>query len=692
MKKKNFTFEVDVIRTNGAIKKGDWVILGYATTFDMKEDGIEITKAALENAKDDLLEYSTVLFNHNLDRPIGKIIETDVDDVGLLIKMVLSKEEEEIWKKVQDGTINKFSIQGRIVESEPIGEESTRVNKIKLYEAGLVSVPGDVKSKTISWWVARSLSNQTSNNFMEKFIKKLEKIQKKSTEDIKEDLNVIIEELKTKTDVISKLQLLMEKSKDEDKDALNYAITMLKNEQDKPEVEEEDEKEETFDLSDETEDRPVFQVNIDLTDEDTIEKKKGKNIFRKQILKKGKWYHWSAPGGVLEVTDKVISNIVENFKKGILDNVYVPLSHTTDPSKNVGEVLKLTKTKEGLDADIEIKDDTVAEKIKKGLIRCISASLDSNYYVTDKNKFVGPTILHAALVAEPFIKGMGNFIPLSDEQKDRNVILLEDSQPDFYSILNMIRESLESIKENSVTEKKLVELLKRENKEIKESTEGDSCETADGEKGYYEKDEEGNLVCIPKEEEEETSESMSDDEKEAKEKYEKCVSAEVKKGTDLGEAIQKCTKENQISEELSGDQPDEESEDEKEEAPEKVDLSDVEEVYERYLKEGKIVPAQKEAFTKLLASQKVVNLGDKEVDLSDLVKTFMESQPKIVNFEEEGTAGGTKPETKEKTIPNEVKDFYTKMGLSEDAIEESYQYAKKLKEDDEKEKESTIFN
>lgn len=723
--KNNFTFQIDVLRSKELIKKGDWVILGYATTYDLKEDGLQITKEALTSAKDDLLKYSTVLFNHNPDRPIGKIVETDVDDVGLIIKMVLSKEEEEIWNKVQDGTITKFSIQGRIVESKPIGKDSSKlqVTKINLFEAGLVSTPGDVESKTISWWIARSLNKQASNVNMN-FIEKLKKIKDKSPDDLKEELDVLISEMSQRNNVIEQLQLLAGKADEENKDALDYAISFLKREEEKPEEEKEDDKtteESEYNLSDESKDRPVFQVNVELSDDDTLEK----NVFRKQILKIGKWYHWGAPGGILEVTDKVVANIAKNFKQKILDHVFVPLSHTNDPSKNAGEVLKLIKTKDGLDAVIEIKDKNVVEKIQQGLIKSISASLDSNYFVSKKNKFVGPTMLHAALVAEPFIKGMGNFIPLSDEHSERTIIQLEDGEPDFNKLMGMIKETLTTLQENLITEDKMKKIIKEAVKK-----EGEPCTLDDGTKGTYQ-EKEGELVCIaePEEEEkEEAKETLKDDDTEKieedvekeevkenkedevkeeiiekkedkeegdKEKYEKCVGDCVKEGMDLGDAIKKCVKEIELSkstsEDKTGDQPEEESEEDAKTESEEVDLSDSEGIYERYLKAGKIVPAQKEAFIQILAAGKVLNLGDKQVDLSKLIESFMESQSKVVNFSEEGTTGNDGIQNKESEIPEEVKDFYGKMGLSDDAIKESYDYAREMKKQEKEQQESTLL-
>lgn len=709
----DFNFVIDITRTNNNISKGDWVILGYATTYELKEDDLQITKEALDAAQKDLAKYTTVLFNHNSDRPVGKIIETSVDDVGLLIKMVLSKEEEEIWKKVQDGTINKFSVQGRIEEAKPIGKDSSlQVTKIKLYEVSLVSVPGDVEAKTISWWISRSLKKQTSKKEMTDFISKLEDIAKRSPDDLRGDLSNLITALKVKNDFVSKLELLAGKTDGEEKEALEYAISHLKREKEVKYVEKEEPAEDSeevaispYDLSDQTKERPVFQFSADLKEEEITEED-GKFKFRKEILRKGKWYHWGAPGGVLEVNDELISNVIRNFKKKILDNVFVPLTHSNDPSKNTGDVVELIDTENGLDAVIEVKDATIAEKIRNGLIKGISASLDSNYFVSDKKNFVGPTLLHAALVAEPFIKGMNNFVPLSDELNKRTVVSLEDSQPDFYSLLEMIKESLSDIKssvikkeENSNMEKNIEEAVHKP---------GEPCEMPDGTEGKY-KEKDGEMICVALEVKEENTDNKkvekekteeTDEKEKMRVKYEECLGEEVKKGKELGEAIKFCMSKLDIKESTSegdlGDKPEAKSEETDGVAKEKVDLSDAKEEYDRYLKEGKIVPAQKEAFIKLFSSVKTINLGDEQVDSLGLIKSFLENSPKVIDFSEKGTGNGEVQNNeivKEGTMPDEVRDFYSKsMGLSDETAQEAWKAAMDLKEEEDKNKESTIFN
>ena len=63
-------FGVSIVRHSEA-QRGKWIIEGYATTIDLGTDNAIITEDALRLAEKDLLERSTVLYNHNQDNPIG---------------------------------------------------------------------------------------------------------------------------------------------------------------------------------------------------------------------------------------------------------------------------------------------------------------------------------------------------------------------------------------------------------------------------------------------------------------------------------------------------------------------------------------------------------------------------------------------------------------------------------------------
>ena len=708
------------------------IVVGYAATYEVFENGdtLQLTREALDNAKNDLLQYNTVLFNHDKNRPIGHIIETDTDEKGLLVKFILSNTEDVIWEQIQDGTISKLSFQGKIppdgytvIEKE--GEEPIiQVNKIKLVEAGLVSVPGNVEAETLTHYTESSLdieeminnskiiSNSDSDVFKE--VEKtpeyvditlftylnelLKKAEEESDESKKRLISNLIYTLQSIKNVVADLQLLGGKLESSDRSVIDRATNILK------ELEIENIKESEYDLSDESDERPIFQLNSEI--DSSIGFSEEKNTFRKQILKYGRWFHWGAPSGVLKVDEALVDNIIENFNKKVIENVYVPLTHTDDPSKNTGKVLKLEKTATGLDAIIEIKDKEISEKIKSGLISCISASIDPNYRVKKNNKFVGTALLHAALVAEPFIKGMSKFVTLTDNIENRQIVLLEDTEPNMLEMLKSISIRLNNIEESILNDSSTKEMkTKKVKEEIKEEE-------------------------IKTEEKEVTEEKEEDIDIEAsKDKYKECMATEMKKGKEMKDAAKICKikikeeynvdfsdsdleeksteedeKETEEKEMITEEKEEvekkveekvEEKEEEKVDEEESIDFSDVERKYNEYLRAGKVVPAQKESFMNLYISAKKIELSDKKVEASKDFDNFMANMPKIINFGEEGSSNAGEKATEGKPaieeMPMDVKELYSKMGLSDEMANVSWKEARKLSEEEKANRESSLF-
>ena len=189
----NFKFEMGFNRISNIVNKREntkrRIIKGHASTNDKDRADDIITMDALIKAKGDLLKQGsrTIFFNHDRSKPIGKVISTHVDDIGLLVKIVLSKEENEIWNKVKEGIINKFSIKGRAADSEEViglnNKKILQLNNLELFEVSLVSVPANVEAKTISWYIMKSLKNMTKK-------KKKEEIKAKKTkseEDVEDE-------------------------------------------------------------------------------------------------------------------------------------------------------------------------------------------------------------------------------------------------------------------------------------------------------------------------------------------------------------------------------------------------------------------------------------------------------------------------------------------------------------------------
>ena len=160
LEKVRFDFPLDIRKQTE--ESGEFHIVGYAATTDFDMQGDVITDEALMGSSLDLLKNSTVLLNHDIKLPIGKVTKAEFDKHGLLIDVLISKTEPDIIQKIKEGILNKFSIRGEVLEREKkyMPELDRVVNVIKrmsLIEVSLVSVPANPEAKAIGWYISKAL-------------------------------------------------------------------------------------------------------------------------------------------------------------------------------------------------------------------------------------------------------------------------------------------------------------------------------------------------------------------------------------------------------------------------------------------------------------------------------------------------------------------------------------------------------
>lgn len=162
----DFNFPADI--TKYAEEEGEFHIIGYAATTDFDLQGDIITEEALRASSIDLIKNSTVLLNHDLKKPIGKVTRAEFGKNGLLIDVLISKTEPEIIQKIKEGVLNKFSIRGQVLEREHkyVPELDRIVNVIKrmnLIEVSLVSVPANPEARAIGWYISKAIEDIEKN-------------------------------------------------------------------------------------------------------------------------------------------------------------------------------------------------------------------------------------------------------------------------------------------------------------------------------------------------------------------------------------------------------------------------------------------------------------------------------------------------------------------------------------------------
>jgi len=674
LSKVKFEFPLHLSERN----KEMFILEGFAVANDFDLQNDIISDKALRRAVKDFKENGEFRLRHTEEK-IGKILDVRFTKGKIWIKTIIT--DSLTIEKVKSGELNCLSVGGQINgrKVERIFAPDLRIliniiDNVHFEEVSLVPQGAQPQAKAIRWYIksAVDMAEKTMNKKnLDEDLKNLKEIEEDAADGNEEESDESIDNSEEK---VEKKNLSDEEVKEEDKEEKedekeedvkdekeedvkdekegDKEVEEVKDEKEEEKEEEEVPEEETpvaesseptyrepeQQLSDGKDKKIVYQI-MNSSNNIELEDKKDLSEFKKELLRVGEWRHSASSNGMLKVTQDTLKTIVKNFKNKVLDNVMVPLGHPSedDPSKNVGEVtdLSLSKDNNKLIATIDVREKSIIGKIKDRLIKGISASIAENYMEKDTGKHVGPVIFHAALVGEPYVKGMAGFVPLSEEFKDSTVI----------SIMNM--EEPLTLNDLSDRVNKIEEKLRLGDESLEEDTSEEVSKETTAEETSDEK---------PLEKEDESSETDSD----------------VK-----GEEENSETEENKSEESET-----EESETETEEAKDEgVDLADAEKLYDSLLKDGRVTPAEKELIIPLLASKTQIELSENEMVASGkaLFDYLMKQAPKIP-LSENGSTGSPEQKENEEKVPEEISAVLREMQLSEDVQKETYKAYKKEKE------------
>jgi hypothetical protein len=345
--------------------------------------------------------------------------------------------------------------------------------------------------------------------------------------------------------------------------------------------------------------------------------------FKKQICQFGEYVDPNNTSKRM-VLDKLFGKrLKENFDNGKYGVVAVPLGHPRNSSElaawNRGEMVNMELTDDGINAVIEIRDDETAKSIENRNIPDVSMGFEDNYLDKKTGKFVGPLLKHVGLVVDPYIKGMRRFVPLADEVP---AVLFSDSQ-DYEKEDKTMTVKIKNDREFDV--------------EVTYAVDGENkTETVVA----------GAEIEVPEDQAEAVKQQIAD--------------AEAPKDND---------KENELSEREKALADREAVLAEKEAAAAK---RDAEAKFNKLLSDGKVVPAQKDAFMALSeASSTEIHLSDDETKTVDtLLSEFIEASPKLNLTDEKGTDGEGNGGGDEVQL-SEDEQSLTDLGLSEEDLKET---------------------
>ncbi len=139
---------------------GELKIEGYASTtaIDRSSDVILASAWTKSGGLSNFQRNPILLFNHNYDKPIGKVIAMGTDSKGLKINGVISKSAGDVYNLVKEGVLSTFSVGFLIKDAEYDKQNDGLVVKdAELLEISVVSVPCN-QDATFS--VAKSFDSQ----------------------------------------------------------------------------------------------------------------------------------------------------------------------------------------------------------------------------------------------------------------------------------------------------------------------------------------------------------------------------------------------------------------------------------------------------------------------------------------------------------------------------------------------------
>jgi len=343
-------------------------------------------------------------------------------------------------------------------------------------------------------------------------------------------------------------------------------------------------------------------------------------IYRKQIVRFGNWVDPFDPQDTMVLDEDLAKKFQKNFIGKVIDRVPVPLNHTDDVSANTGELVKLEIASDGIYGYLDIRDEDTVQDIEKGLVFDVSISFDWDYVDTETGKHWGPTLLHVALVNNPYLVHMKGFEKVSDAAG---------------SFANQIKTALGLAQNRNtsaimLSESKVKELRAMKLSKVRNDREFEVTIKVKGDDGV-EVDKllkVGEEVEIPEDQLEAVKAQITD-----------AVdpNAEDDKGGDDQEEDQ---------EDKGGEDKDADVKKELSRAQAKLAEYETEKLYSTLLSKGKITPAQKDRFMALAnanAGAKVTSLskdGKKvTVSLAKAVASVLNAGPVIANLNNEAGSG-----------------------------------------------------
>lgn len=131
-------------------KKKGLVIAGYANTTDKDRAGDIITANAWAKGVDYYRKNPVLLYQHDHNKPIGRVQKISVDRKGIFVEAYVSDAAEKlhgVQTLINDGALKSFSVGFRVKDGRyDRNTDTTQITDVELHEISVVSVPCNQES------------------------------------------------------------------------------------------------------------------------------------------------------------------------------------------------------------------------------------------------------------------------------------------------------------------------------------------------------------------------------------------------------------------------------------------------------------------------------------------------------------------------------------------------------------------
>jgi len=137
-------FVLDTKATVTEVGDGELIIEGYASDFDNDRQDEAFEPGAFDTAIKSFMENPVLLYHHNFERALGRVLELRRDAKGLFMRAAIDPPAtgswaEDIYNKVRSGTIKGLSVGGKFFRKQtPAGP---KIHRADLMEISVTPMP-----------------------------------------------------------------------------------------------------------------------------------------------------------------------------------------------------------------------------------------------------------------------------------------------------------------------------------------------------------------------------------------------------------------------------------------------------------------------------------------------------------------------------------------------------------------------